>query len=67
MSNGCLEGNTELEHDSICCCIRHVRGTTKRYIFLKESASDIKTILFIFLRRNKFETVYCKQFLSLQD
>ena len=33
MSNGCLEGNTELELDHICCCIRHVRGTTTRYIF----------------------------------
>jgi len=60
MPNGCLEGNTELELDRICCCIRHVRGTTKIYIFLKESASDTKTNLFIFLRRNTFETVYCK-------
>jgi len=61
MLNGCLEGNAELELDRICCCIHHVRGTTKRYIILKEIASDIKTNLFIFLRRNKFETMYCKK------
>lgn len=60
MLNGCLEDNTDLELDHIYCCICHVRGTTKRYIFLKDSASDTKTNLFSFLRRNKFETVYCK-------
>lgn len=60
MSNGYHEGNTELELDRICRCIRHVRGTIKREIFLKENASDTKTNLFIFLRRNKLETVSCK-------
>jgi len=54
MSNGYLEGSTELELDHIWCCIRHVRGTTTRYIFWK------KVHLIRNLRRNKFETVYCK-------
>jgi hypothetical protein len=60
MWNGYPEGKTELELNRICCCIHHVRGTTKREIFLKESASDTKTNLFIFLKRNKLETVSCK-------
>ena len=58
--NGCPEGNTELELDCICCFIQHVKGTTNSWICLIESASDTKASLFIFLRRNKFETVYCK-------